>query len=120
MAVDDNMLESLEELPYSDLGRLVTLSASINQISVLDPGLGLLVKMETLVLSENCFTELPSELCTCKKLKEIKIEDCPVKDNKAKKYIQQNEVKNLLKYLEKQGGGGGGGKSKGKGKGKKR
>ena len=62
---------------------------------------------------------MPAELAACKKLKQIKIDGCPVKDSKVKKYIEKEEIKNLLKYLEKQGpsgGGGAGGGKKGKGK----
>ena len=79
LAVDDNKLETLSELPFAGLGRLITLTASMNRIASLDAGVGLLVKMETCVLSENPFTELPSEFATCKKLKDLKIDGCPVK-----------------------------------------
>jgi hypothetical protein len=51
-------------------------------------------------------------------LKELKIDDCPVKDNKIKKYLVQGEMKQLAKYLEKNGAGAGG-KSGGGKKGKK-
>ena len=47
------------------------------------------------------------------KLKMIKIDACPVKDSKVVKYVEKGEIKNLLKYLEKQGPSrGGGGKGK--------
>ena len=62
---------------------------------------------------------MPPELAACKKLKEIKIDGCPVKDSKVKKYVEKAEIKNLLKYLEKQAPSGGGGGGKGK-KGKKK
>ena len=56
------MFHSAHRLLYLGLGRLITLTASMNNISSIDVGVGLLVKMETCVLSENPFTELPSEV----------------------------------------------------------
>ena len=52
---------------------------------------------------------MPPELAACGK---IKIDGCPVKDSKVKKYVEKAEIKNLLKYLEKQAPSGGGGGSK--------
>jgi len=83
-------------------------------------GVGLLAKLETLMLNENGFVEVPASLAECKKLKELKIDGCPVKDNKVKKYLQQGEMKQLAKYLEKNGAGASGGKSGGGKKGKKK
>ena len=70
-------------------------------------------------MNDNELREIPAALSECKKLKEIKIDGCPVKDNKIKKYLAAGEIKNLMKYLEKSGagagsGGGGGGGKKGK------
>jgi hypothetical protein len=85
---------------------------------------GLLSKLETLALNDNAFTELPSSLSACKKLKDLKIDGCPVKDNKIKKYLAQTTdgMKQLAKYLEKNGAGAGGGSGGGgkKGGGKKK
>ena len=47
----------------------VTLTASGNNLVALDSAVGLLVKLETCVLSENPLKELPGEFATCKKLK---------------------------------------------------
>ena len=119
IAVDGNRLTSLSELPFEGLGRLTGLTASGNELTELDPRTGLAVKLECLVLSNNPLVVVPAELAACKKLKQIKIDGCPVKDSKVKKYIEKEEIKNLLKYLEKQGpsgGGGAGGGKKGKGK----
>ena len=119
IAVDGNRLTSLSELPFEGLGRLTGLTASGNELTELDPRAGLAVKLECLVLSNNPLVVVPAELAACKKLKQIKIDGCPVKDSKVKKYIEKEEIKNLLKYLEKQGpsgGGGAGGGKKGKGK----
>ena len=57
----------------------------------------------------------------CKKITTLRIDGCPIKDSKVKKYVEGGEIKNLLKYLEKNGGGGGkGGGGGGKGKGGKK
>ena len=50
----------------------------------------------------------------CKKLKSIKCDGCPIKDNNVLGYITKGEYKQLAKYLEKTAmqGGGGGGKGK--------
>ena len=65
--------------------------------------IGQVMKLEVLVLNDNEISELPSDLAGCKKLKELRIDGCPIKDNKVKKYLAQGEMKQLCKYLEKNG-----------------
>lgn len=60
-------------------------------------------KLESLILNDNEISEIPSELASCKKLKELKVDNCPVRDSKIKKYLAQGEMKQLSKYLEKNG-----------------
>lgn len=115
LALDANLLTRLDELPLAQLGRLLNLSACDNAIETLPDELGCLEKLETLVVNGNLFSEVPAAMASCKKLQAFKIDDCPVKDNKIKKYLAAGEMKNLLKYLEKSGAGAGGGGKKGKG-----
>jgi len=112
LAVDDNNLENLDELNYAKLGRIVKLSACNNKIGTLHQGIGLLSKLESLILNNNPLSEIPADLGHCKKLKDLKLDDCPLKDNKIRKYLTQGEMKQLFKYLEKNSGGGGGKKGK--------
>jgi len=120
LALDGNLLKGLDELPLDKLGRLLHLSACANAIEALPEQLGSLEKMESLVVNGNLFTEVPATMASCKKLQAFKIDDCPVKDNKIKKYLAAGEMKNLLKYLEKSGAGAGGGGGGKKGKGGKK
>ena len=115
LACDGNLLEDLDGLDFARLGRLTSLSCGRNALGALPDEIGLASKLEALSISGSRVESLPATLPGCKKLKDVRIDGCPIKDNKAKKYVEQGDVKNLLKYLEKSGGGkGGGGKGKGK------
>ena len=113
LAVDSNKIEALDGLPFGDFKRLITLTASSNLLAALPDALGDLAKLETLSLNANAtLTALPASLAQCKKLKEIRVDDCAIADNKVLGYIAKGEMKQLAKYLEKNAGGGkkGGGK----------
>eukprot|EP00633_Aureoumbra_lagunensis_P008794 CAMPEP_0197313830 /NCGR_PEP_ID=MMETSP0891-20130614/30847_1 /TAXON_ID=44058 ORGANISM="Aureoumbra lagunensis, Strain CCMP1510" /NCGR_SAMPLE_ID=MMETSP0891 /ASSEMBLY_ACC=CAM_ASM_000534 /LENGTH=449 /DNA_ID=CAMNT_0042801939 /DNA_START=100 /DNA_END=1449 /DNA_ORIENTATION=+ len=116
LALDNNPdLSSLSPLPFDQMKRIISISASHAAIAELDPGLGSLVKLETLILSHNPFTELPPALAACKKLKLIKVDSTKISDNKVLGYIDKGEMKQLAKYWEKNSAkstGGGGKKGK--------
>jgi len=99
-------------LPYADLKRLVSLSACSCAIASLDPDLGKLAKLEVLALNSNPLTALPPTLAACKKLKDLKVDNTAISDNKVLGYIQKGEMKQLAKYFEKQQSSGKGGTGK--------
>lgn len=110
-------LADLGALDFGSLRRLVHLSASSCALVDLPPDLGLAAKLETLLLSDNPFTTLPTSLANCKKLKDVKVDRTNIADNKVLGYIQKAEFKQLAKYWEKNSGGskkGGSGAKKGK------
>jgi Leucine-rich repeat (LRR) protein len=84
-------------------------------LTELPDAIGDAAKLEALTVNENKeLTALPATLAKCKKLKSIKCDGCPIKDNKVLGYIAKGEYKQLGKYLEKTAkqGGRGGGKGK--------
>ena len=119
LAVDANPRLSDLALPFTNLKRLVKLSASHCAIADLDDNLGALAKLETLTLSDNPLTALPPALANCKKLKDLKVDNTQIKDNKVLGYIQKGEMKQLAKYFEKQGGSSSSSSKKGGGSSKK-
>ena len=111
---DANQVTSIE-LPFASFKRLVTLSCGSNLLTELPDAIGDAAKLEALTVNENKeLTSLPATLAKCKKLKSIKCDGCPIKDNKVLGYISKGEYKQLGKYLEKTAkqGGRGGGKGK--------
>ena len=111
---DANQVTSIE-LPFASFKRLVTLSCGSNLLTELPDAIGDAAKLEALTVNENKeLASLPATLAKCKKLKSIKCDGCPIKDNKILGYIAKGEYKQLGKYLEKTAkqGGRGGGKGK--------
>ena len=120
LAVDGNAIASLDGLPFDKFKRLVTFTAGANALADLPEALGDLAKLETLSLNGNKeLAALPCALAKCKKLKEIRVDDCAIADNKVLGYIQKGEMKQLAKYFEKTAAKGGGGKKGGGKKGKR-
>lgn len=125
VSLDRNALTSLEGLNFPNLQRLRTLNACDNQLATLDATVGQLGLLENLNLERNKLTEVPCELGNLlKKMQTLKMDDNPIKDPKVKKNLKKaveggRDLKEVLKFLVKNGaqsGGGGGGK---KGKKKK-
>ena len=117
---DENELENLEGLAFSNLERLVDLSCSKNKINSLSDDIGDLVgSLKTLNLSSNQLETVPSELGNLtKKLQKLLTSDNPIKDPRVRKNLKKAEkggrdLKEALKFLAKQ-------KKKGGKKGKKK
>ena len=116
---DANQVTAIE-LPFASFKRLVTLSCGSNLLTELPDAIGDAAKLEALTVNENKeLTSLPATLAKCKKLKEIRVDDCAIADNKVLGYIQKGEMKQLAKYFEKTAAKGGGGKKGGGKKGKR-
>jgi len=115
---DFNQLETLE-LPFGSMARINSLSVANNKMTTLDEGMGLLQgSLATLNLSHNELTSLAAiRDLKDKKLKALNVDENPFADKKVFKLLRNDKqdqiIKELLKYLQKQGpdgGGGGGGK----------
>ena len=116
---DENDLENLEGLDFSNLERLVDLSCSKNKINTLSDDIGDMVgSLQTLNLSSNQLEEVPSELGNLtKKLQKLLTSENPIKDPRVRKNLKKAEkggrdLKEALKFLQKQKKKGGGKKGK--------
>lgn len=117
---NDNELENLEGLEFTNLERLVDLSCSNNMINTLSDDIGALCgSLMMLNVSSNKLEEVPSDLGNLqKKLQKLLTSDNPIKDPRVRKNLKKAEkggrdLKEALKFLAKQ-------KKKGGKKGKKK
>jgi hypothetical protein len=110
LKLDGNKLTSLDGISWSQLKQLTSLTAVGNEIAELPSEVGLTSEsLMHLDLSENKIVALPEEVSELKKLKEMKADGCPIKDQKVVKYLEKGGrgLKELFVYLQKPQRGGG-------------
>jgi Leucine-rich repeat (LRR) protein len=109
LKLDGNKLTSLDGISWSQLKQLTSLTAVGNEIAELPSEIGLTAEsMMHLDLSENKLVALPEEVSELKKLKEMKADGNPIKDQKVVKYLEKGGrgLKELFVYLQKPQRGG--------------
>jgi len=119
-AADFNQLQGLE-LPFASMARISSISVANNCIEALQEEMGLMQgSLTCLSLTANKITSLAAiRDLNPKKLKVLNVDENPFADKKVPKLLRgerpEQVIKELLKYLQKQGpdgGSGGGGKKK--------
>eukprot|EP00656_Telonema_subtile_P008292 TRINITY_DN13881_c0_g1_i1.p1 TRINITY_DN13881_c0_g1~~TRINITY_DN13881_c0_g1_i1.p1 ORF type:complete len:477 (+),score=195.04 TRINITY_DN13881_c0_g1_i1:151-1581(+) len=111
LLLDNNRLGALE-LPFGTMSRISTISAAHNQIETISEELGQAAgTLTSLSLADNKLVSLSGirELKD-KKLKHLNVEENPIADKKVFKLLNgsrpEQVIKELLKYLLKEGAGG--------------
>lgn len=76
-----------------------------NKLTHLPSELGDCPLLASVLVRGNCLRDVPYELCTLKKLKDLELEENPLDDNKIKKMLQKpaSFVKEVVPYLKKRG-----------------
>ncbi len=69
--------------------RLALLSARNNALTRLPPEVGDCPLLASVLVRGNAIKDIPFELCTLKKLKDLELEENPLDDNKIKKMMQK-------------------------------
>ncbi|OQV19627.1 Leucine-rich repeat-containing protein 47 [Hypsibius exemplaris] len=100
--VSHNKLEDFpENLCSGSLVNLLDIKLNANQMRNVSPEITLLTGLKQMDLSVNRITVLPKELSECQKLKEVLLQDNPLKDARLKKLIDQKppKFKAVLDYI---------------------
>eukprot|EP01060_Flectonema_neradi_P013722 TRINITY_DN2044_c5_g1_i1.p1 TRINITY_DN2044_c5_g1~~TRINITY_DN2044_c5_g1_i1.p1 ORF type:complete len:510 (+),score=129.63 TRINITY_DN2044_c5_g1_i1:82-1611(+) len=109
---DGNKLDSMDGLNFEKLSRLSELCLSNNAIDEISDEIGCCPVLASIKMAGCSITSIPGAITQLKKVKELNLDNNPLKDNKVKKYLDQGGkgLKDLWKYLEKNAKKGGGGK----------
>uniref|UniRef100_A0A914UND1 B3/B4 tRNA-binding domain-containing protein n=1 Tax=Plectus sambesii TaxID=2011161 RepID=A0A914UND1_9BILA len=100
-------INKLTEVPSSLLkssSKLLTLVLSKNEIASLPTAIdALCATLKTLDLAENAIQEVPIEVTVCLKLKELRLNDNPLKDRRLGKLIgdSHHKISSVFEYLKK-------------------
>ena len=105
LVVDNNRLRTLDDFDLGSKSRLITLSANNNEIVDAPSDIGKCTLLTEILLNKNNIEELPGEWGELKekKVREIDLDDNPIKDSKIKKMMGKSDkfVKELLTYVRK-------------------
>jgi len=105
LVVDNNRLRTLDNFDIGSKINLITLSANNNEIVDAPTDIGKCPLLEEIRLNKNNIEELPGEWGDLKekKVREIDLDDNPIKDSKIKKMMGKSDkfVKELLTYVRK-------------------
>ena len=105
LVVDNNRLRTLDDFDLGAKSRLITLSANNNEIVDAPSDIGKCTQLTEILLNKNNIEELPGEWGELKekKVREIDLDDNPIKDSKIKKMMGKSDkfVKELLTYVRK-------------------
>ena len=105
LVLDNNRLRTLDDFDLGAKSRLITLSANNNEIVDAPSDIGKCTLLTEILLNKNNIEELPGEWGELKekKVREIDLDDNPIKDSKIKKMMGKSDkfVKELLTYVRK-------------------
>lgn len=102
--VSTNQIKVLD-IDFERKPRLRVISATNNQIEEISNRIVFLEQLNELVLEKNMIRAVPTEICQLKKVKVLKMNDNPIKDQKVVKMLKQTgKLKELWKYFKKNGG----------------
>ena len=90
----NNFTKLPEDLGSETLENLSQINASFNQLEELSELLVDLPSLKLLNVENNVLTEIPSNLSQCVKLKDLLMKTNKLKDNRLKKLVEQDKVKN--------------------------
>ena len=90
-----------EDMGSSTLELVREVDFSFNELTEIHEDLTELVSLKYLNLEHNQITEVPSNLSQCIKLKDLLLKDNKLKDNRLRKLIDQDKLKAVLDYLQK-------------------
>jgi len=86
-----------------DLFNLSQIDLSTNQLEEVPSTVVVhLQQLKLLNLDNNQLKQIPAELSKCQKLKELRFKLNPLKDNRLKKLMEQDKLKAVMEYLEKE------------------
>jgi len=89
VTLDNNKLTSLDDMELGRKPRLALLSVRSNAVAALPAAVGDCVLLAQVLARGNALRDVPFELCTLKKLRDLELEDNPIDDPKIKKMIQK-------------------------------
>lgn len=89
VTLDNNKLTSLDDMELGRKPRLALLSVRSNAVAALPAAVGDCVLLAQVLAQGNALRDVPFELCTLKKLRDLELEDNPIDDPKIKKMIQK-------------------------------
>ena len=89
VTLDNNKLTSLEDMGLDRKPRLALLSVRSNAVAALPAAVGECALLQQLLARGNALRDVPYELCTLKKLRDLELEDNPIDDPKIKKMMQK-------------------------------
>ena len=89
VTLDANKLVSLDDMGLDRKPRLALLSVRGNALAALPAAIGECALLAQVLARGNALRDVPYELCTLKKLRDLELEDNPIDDPKIKKMIQK-------------------------------
>ena len=89
VTLDSNKLTSLEDMGLDRKPRLALLSVRSNAVAALPAAVGECALLQQVLARGNALRDVPYELCTLKKLRDLELEDNPIDDPKIKKMMQK-------------------------------
>ena len=89
VTLDSNKLTSLEDMDLARKPRLALLSVRSNALTALPAAVGECALLQQVLARANALRDVPYELCTLKKLRDLELEDNPIDDPKIKKMMQK-------------------------------